>query len=199
MNFKLAKVFVLEKLRNELSKDLTYHSVEHTLDVMKSSRRLGEMEGLELKQMCLLETAALYHDIGFTDVYDGHEEASVQIAKETLPGFGYSQEDIQTITALIRATEYPQNPQNLLECIMVDSDLDSIGRNDMFTLGQRLQDEWSRFGNTLSSREWYELEIEFLKNHRYFTKSAFQLREAGKQENIQAFEVLLRVEQSGES
>lgn len=185
-----AKQFVLEKLSKGLSKDLTYHSVEHTLDVMIAARRLGEMEGLPNEQICLIETAALFHDIGFTKVYDGHEKISVQIARETLPEFGYSQEDIETITHLILATEIPQNPQNHMEEILADADLDYIGRDDMFLIGQRLQFEWCRHGKIKTLREWHEKQMKFLKKHQYFTKSAQKLREAKKQKNIQELEEL---------
>jgi uncharacterized protein len=193
MGFDAAKQFVLEKLGKELSKDLTYHSVEHTLDVMIAARRLGEMEGLSNEQIRLVETAALFHDIGFTETYDGHEDVSVQIAREVLPGFGYSQEDIETIISLIVATEIPQNPQNHLEEILADADLDYIGRDDMFLIGQRLQYEWYRHGIIKTLREWHEKQMDFLKKHRYFTKSAHKLREPKKQENIRELEELLNI------
>ena len=193
MDFDAVKQFVLEKLGKELSKDLTYHSVEHTLDVMIAARRLGEMEGLSNEQIRLVETAALFHDIGFTETYDGHEDISIQIAREVLPGFGYSQEDIETIISLILATEIPQNPQNHLEEILADADLDYIGRDDMFLIGQRLQYEWYRHGIIKTLREWHEKQMDFLKKHRYFTKSAHKLREPKKQENIRELEELLNI------
>jgi uncharacterized protein len=193
MDFDAVKQFVLEKLGKELSKDLTYHSVEHTLDVMIAARRLGEMEGLSNEQIRLVETAALFHDIGFTETYDGHEDVSIQIAREVLPGFGYSQEDIETIISLIVATEIPQNPQNHLEEILADADLDYIGRDDMFLIGQRLQYEWYRHGIIKTLREWHEKQMDFLKKHRYFTKSAHKLREPKKQENIRELEELLNI------
>lgn len=193
MDFDAVKQFVLEKLGKELSKYLTYHSVEHTLDVMIAARRLGEMEGLSNEQIRLVETAALFHDIGFTETYDGHEDISIQIAREVLPGFGYSQEDIETIISLILATEIPQNPQNHLEEILADADLDYIGRDDMFLIGQRLQYEWYRHGIIKTLREWHEKQMDFLKKHRYFTKSAHKLREPKKQENIRELEELLNI------
>jgi uncharacterized protein len=191
MNLDAAKLFVLKKLKRELSKDLTYHSVEHTQDVMQAARRLGEMEGLQSVQIDLLETAALMHDTGFTKIYDGHEEVSMQIAEEVLPQFEYSQSDIELIVDLIKTTELPQNPLNHMQEILADSDLDYIGRDDMFIIGQYLYDEWSRYGKIYSLREWNEQQIKFLKGHRFFTKSANKLREAKKQENIRKLEMLL--------
>lgn len=191
MDLDAAKLFVLKKLRRELSEDLTYHSVEHTLDVMQAVRRLGEMEGLQSVQIDLLETAALMHDTGFTKVYNGHEKVSMQITEEVLPQFGYSQADIELVVDLIKTTELPQNPLNDMQEILADADLDYIGRDDMFIIGQRLYDEWSRHGRIYSLREWNEQQINFLKGHRFFTKSANKLRKAKKQENIRKLEMLL--------
>ena len=151
MDFEAAKQFVLKKLKEELSKDLIYHSVEHTLDVINAAKRLGEMEGLQDEQICLVKTAALFHDIGFIKVYDGHEEVSMQIAGEVLPDFGYSQEDIEIIINLIRATKIPQKPQNHLEEILADSDLDYIGRDDMFVISNCIA---GIFGMTRRSRRF---------------------------------------------
>ncbi len=191
MDFEAAKQFVLMKLGEELSEDLIYHSVEHTLDVIEAVRRLGEMEGLQEAQIGLLETAALFHDVGFTKVYDGHEEVSMQIAREVLPQFGYPQADIEAIVDLIRTTVLPQTPQNHLDEILADADLDYIGRDDMFIIGQRLYDEWSRHGKIDSPREWNEKQMKFLKGHRFFTRSAKKLREVKKQENIRELEKIL--------
>ena len=191
MDLNAAKQFVLKKLRRELSEDLIYHSVEHTLDVMEAVRRLGEMEGLQNVQIILLETAALFHDLGFTEIYDGHEEVSVRFAREALPRFGYSQADIEVIVGMIRATKLPQNPQNHLEEVLADADLDYIGREDMFIIGQRLYNEWIRYGKIDSLREWNEKQMSFLKAHYYFTRSANTLRKGRKQENIRELEKAL--------
>ena len=191
LNTKAAKQFALDKLDSELDEDLVYHSVEHTLDVVNAARLLGEMEGLVSNDILLLETAALYHDIGFTETYEDHEEHSVKIARKALPEFGYSQNDIEIIAGAINATKIPQKPKNLLEEVLADSDLDYLGREDIFVIGQRLHYEWNRQGRDMSLVEWHETQIRFLQKHRYFTQSALNLREARKQENIRELENLL--------
>lgn len=193
MNFEALKQFVIGKLSNELNKDLTYHCVEHTMDVLESVDRLGKMEGILNDDICLLKTAALFHDLGFVDVYDGHEEASIVLASNTLPAYGYSAKSIEIISNLIRATKIPQSPQNHLEEILADADLDYLGRDDLFIIGQRLQYEWKKYGKISTLREWHEKQLAFIKNHKYFTKSAIKLRENKKQENIGELELLLCV------
>ena len=191
MKFQNAKQFALNKLKRELSEDLIYHSYGHTLDVVKAAKVLGKMEGLQNSDMRLLEIAALYHDIGFIESYEDHEEHSIRIASEALTNFGFSKEEIEIITSAIHATKIPQNPLNRIGEILADSDLDNLGREDVFVMGQRIHSEMSRHGRTLTLNEWYEEQMNFFKKHRYFTKSAIKMREAKKQENIRELENLL--------
>ena len=191
MNYSKAKNYVFKKLKTELSPDLHYHCIDHTKDVIKAAERLGKMEKVSKRELTLLKTAALFHDIGFIETYDGHEKISVRIARETLPGFGYSPEEIKAIEGMILATEIPQRPKTHLEKILADADLDYIGRDDLFLIGQRLQYEWKLRGITTSLKDWHEKQLEFLQQHSYFTESARKLREETKQQNIYELEKLL--------
>ncbi len=191
MDFAAAKNYVLNKLNTELKETLTYHSPNHTLDVIEAVERLAKLEGVNGHDVILLKTAALFHDIGFLKTYDGHEKASIKIAREVLPGFGYTPDDIDKIEGMIISTEIPQSPETHLEKILADADLDYIGRDDIFLIGQRLQYEWLKIGKINTLKEWHEKQLEFLKNHNYFTESAKRLREKKKQENIQEIEALL--------
>ncbi len=191
MDFEGVKRFVIEKLRKELSPLLYYHSIEHTLDVLDAAGRLAAMENVNGHELMLLKTGALFHDLGFCETYDGHENASIKIAREVLPGYEYSEEDIQIVEGLIKCTEIPQTPKNHLEMIMADADLDYLGRDDIFFTGQKLQYEWKLRGKISTIREWHEVQLRFIKNHRYFTASATKLREEAKQDNIRQLETLL--------
>lgn len=191
MDFEGVKVFVITKLRSELSPKLHYHSVDHTLDVVEAAERLAEMEKVNGHEKMLLKTGALFHDIGFCETYDGHEDVSIRIAEKILPGFGYTLSDINVITGLIKCTEIPQSPRNHLEEIMADADLDYLGRDDIFLTGQKLQYEWKLRGKISSLREWHEIQLKFIKAHHYFTVSAQKLREEGKQKNIEQLETLM--------
>ncbi len=191
LDFKGVEKLVLKKLKTELPTGLHYHSIYHTLDVKEAVERLAEMENINGHDKTLLKTAALFHDLGFIKTYDGHEKASAGCAKKILPDFGYQEEDIKQIEGMILATEIPQNPKNKLEKIIADADLDYIGRDDIFLIGQRLQYEWKLYGKISSLKEWHEIQLNFLRNHSFFTESAKKLRESKKQENIKEIEKLM--------
>ncbi len=191
MDFEGAKKYVLAKLKNGLDDNLYYHSVDHTLDVLEAVNRLAVLENINGHERELLRVGALFHDLGFIETYDGHENVSNRIAREILPQYGYSPEDINIIEGLISSTEIPQKPSTPLEQIMADADLDYLGRDDLFLIGQRLQYEWLLQGKISTIREWHEKQLEFIKGHEYFTASAKKLRNKRKQENIKELEILL--------
>lgn len=134
--------------------------------------------------MRLLATAALFHDAGFLKCAKGHEAESCGMAKAILPGYQYNANDIEQICGMIMATQLPQSPHNLLEQILADADLDYLGREDFFTIGDKLYQEFC-LSKTINDRnEWNKLQIDFIKEHTYFTKTAINLRQAKKEANI---------------
>src|SRR5687767_1915990 len=112
MQFEPVKAFILEKLRKELPPHLFYHSVHHVEDVYVAATRLAADEGVTGEDFTLLLTAVLFHDAGFLERMEEHEEASCRIASKILPDYGYSDEQIKRICGMIMATRIPQTPHN---------------------------------------------------------------------------------------
>ena len=185
IDFAAAKKFIVSKLRTELTPKLYYHSPEHTIDVYNATLRLAKLEKISGHDLLLLKTAALYHDAGLIKRYKEHEDASVQIAIETLPEFGYSSEDIEIICRLIASTCLPQAAESKIEKILCDADLDYLGRDDFFMIAHKLRYEWEELGFLHSTlKEWYQIQIDFLGEHHYYTPSANDLRYNGKIKNL---------------
>jgi predicted metal-dependent HD superfamily phosphohydrolase len=184
MEFQKAKKFILAKLRKELPRHLSYHSVEHVKDVYGAVESIGKKEGIKGEAMQLLLTAALFHDAGFLKGPKDHEKVSCDFAREHLPEFGYNAEQIETICGMIMATRIPQSPHNLLEQIICDADLDYLGRDDFFTIGNKLFEELSIYGIISDEDQWNSLQKRFLESHHYFTHTALQLRKAKKDEHL---------------
>ncbi len=185
MDFNGAKTHIISLLRRELPPELYYHCVEHTLDVCEATRRLNALENIKDHAAKLLETAALYHDAGMLIRYADHEEASVDIACQTLPGFGYTADDIDAVVNLIRITKLPQKAVTIEEQILCDADLDYLGRDDFFIHSFQLKLEWE-MNNVLKTNltEWLKVQVKFLSEHDYFTISARDLRGKIKAKNL---------------
>lgn len=164
--------FVLEKLERELSPQLYYHNLKHTIDVYNQVELIGRSEGVSRHDMLLLRTAALLHDVGHLVDYDTHEEMSSHFARLHLPRFRYTSEQIERVVELIMATKLPQKPQNTLEMIMCDADLEYLGRTDYHPVSQALYQELHERGRVNSPNEWRQMQIGFIEQHRYFTRTA---------------------------
>jgi predicted metal-dependent HD superfamily phosphohydrolase len=172
---------ILEKLEKNLPKNLYYHNLKHTVNVFYQTEMIGRAEGVTEEQLLLLKTAALLHDIGFLVSYDHHEEKGVEIAKNILATYHYSSDQISIINKLILATKYPQKPQNLLQQIICDADLDYLGRPDFIPTSQNLFRELFERNKIDTIEQWNKMQIKFMEKHRYFTATARRYREPEKQ------------------
>jgi uncharacterized protein len=188
-----AQAYAVERLQHDLPAIIQYHTLFHTQsDVIPAVDRLAAMERIEGEPLILLRTAAFFHDIGFVVKCSQHEDVSIQIAAEVLPLFQYTRRQIEVIRSLISTTKLPQSPHNLLDQVMADADLDVLGRPDFLSRNAALRAEMLALGSSMSDAEWYTDQLRFLSSHRYFTKSARSMRDAGKKINITALERLLR-------
>ena len=185
MDFQGAKSFIVDKLRKELDPAYTYHCIGHTLDVHAATLSLVGMEGIPEEEARLMEIAALYHDSGMLVKYVDHETASVGLASRFLPEFGFNKEEITVISGLIMVTRLPQKASSIAEQVICDADLDYLGREDFFIHAFELQHEWNHFGiRKTNLASWLDIQIKFLSEHDYFTKSATLLRSRRKTENL---------------
>ncbi len=164
-------------LKERLSPLLTYHNLDHTMDVTAQCMDIAKAEGITDKDSLLeLHIACIYHDAGFIEVYKGHEEIGCKMAREQLPGFGVNNTMIENICAIIMATKMPQKPQNILQQIICDADLDYLGRDDFFTISDSLCKEVLAYKIVGSKEEWEERQVYFLQSHTYFTQSSQKKR-----------------------
>ncbi|WP_205500806.1 HD domain-containing protein [Rufibacter psychrotolerans] len=185
ISFEQLQQHVVEKLRAGLAPHLTYHGVHHTLDVLQQATCIAQAEGITAEQeLLLLKTAALYHDTGFLLTYQQHEESSCALARQELPGFGFTPQEIETVCCLIMATKVPQAPQTKLQEILCDADLDYLGRPDFYEIGATLYQEFLHYGIVQEEADWHRVQLRFLESHRYFTRFSKNNRETQKQQHL---------------
>lgn len=191
---------VRERLNAGLEGNLYYHGVHHTFDdVLPAADRLCREEGLTPPDRELVLLAALFHDVGFLERYNGNEAIGARIAAETLPDWGYSSPEIERVLDLILATELHEVDGVMLQVpgpdalkrILCDADLDNLGREDFFRVSDSLRREIEEHGRKLGDLEWTSRQIVFVSQHRWFTESQRRLRQARKEENLRALQASL--------
>ena len=175
----LALYFHAKEELLKLPENIEYHGWMHTKTFFDCVCYLAELEEIPKDKLILLKAAALYHDRGYIKKAGGHEEESAEIARAELPEFGFSEEQIKEIVCLILSTKTPTTPKDRLEMIMCDSDLEALGRDYFPYVSELLRKESGK-----SKEEWAEIQIRFLKSHRYYTDSARKLFDRQKEENL---------------
>lgn len=192
INYYKAERHIMQLLERHLSKDLYYHSIDHTKDVVKAVERIALLENVTDEGLFLLKSAATYHDAGFIEQYEKNEPIGARLADEILPKYGYTEQHIERIKELIYVTMIPHKPKNLLEEIICDADLDYLGRDDFHQISDKLKRELMEHGKIGSDKEWDEIQVKFLKSHKYFTKTAKETRVKKKKENLKEVQERLK-------
>lgn len=178
---------VCHKILDDLSKGLpdylTYHCLDHTIDVANVCNHYIEYYMVADRVANLMRIAAVAHDYGYLFGPKDHEERSIKEVRPMLTD--YSEEEIALIEGMIRATKVPQQPLNMYEEMIADADLDYLGRDDYTKLASGLYKEFKHFGVVQNQSDWLEVQIKFLENHQFHTDWAKLNRTDRKQQVLQ--------------
>ena len=186
--------YVARLLREELSSDLTYHNLSHTIGVVQGVWSISENSELTRDEIEILELAAWFHDTGYLECYKGHEFESQKIAQTFLRKQNYPDEKTKRVLNCIAATKMPHQPVSLLEKVICDADLYHLSLTDYGYTQQRLREEWSKVLNLeFSDEEWINQNLKFLEEHRYFTSYGQKVLQKGKIVNIWRYKELHKI------
>ena len=185
---KIRRVYSFAKMYMEANTDHAYHNWNHAKDVAHASLRLSGMEGVAPQDRLKLLLASLMHDIYVVPGGKENEEISAKLCEMTLPNYGINVADTMQIADLVRVTDLRKQPQTLLEKIMRDADVDSLGRKDSLEKGKLVMQELGINGPL----EGYQAQLKFQQGHHWYTRSAQATRQHGKQKNIRRLEQEIR-------
>lgn len=184
--------YVLSILTERTPSNNVYHSVDHTRNVLNSSIEIGIKENLTPDEMEMVQIAAWFHDVGYVEKAEGHEEISAMYASNFLALENYPSDRIDLIIGCILATKVPQKPKNLLEKIICDSDLNHLGRSTFIEMNDRYRLEiQNNQHRVLSEYEWLTKTIDFMTRHRFFTDYAINNFSRQKEENLKFIQAQL--------
>lgn len=178
----ILKIYFHIKAELENSQELKkffYHGWLHTKSFYDAVCYLGVLEDVNADDFLKLKVAALYHDMGYTTgVEKDHEYKSAEITRQELPLFGADDCDAYDICRLIMSTAPGYRPDNIIEKIMRDADLEYIGRDYYPYVSELLRKE-----KGISDSVWKIEQISFLKDHKFLTSSAQLLFDKQKEVN----------------
>ncbi|MFZ5364571.1 MAG: hypothetical protein ACOZAG_03770, partial [Patescibacteria group bacterium] len=115
---------IVEKYQSE---DRVYHNIDH----IKNFLILLEKFGQKIKDIKGLRLAAWFHDVVYDTRAGGNEEQSAKYAEDSLKSLGISEEVINHVVALIRATKKHELIEGDSDSeIFLDVDLAILGSSD---------------------------------------------------------------------
>jgi predicted metal-dependent HD superfamily phosphohydrolase len=177
--------FIYEYFDKNKTKDLVYHDILHTTDVVKAAEKIGLGTNLNSEEMEILLISAWFHDTGYTIDREDHESASAEIASSYLNMNNYPPTKIEKVKSCILSTKLPQNPKNNVEQVLCDADLQHLAKKNFIERSEWLKVEEEKVtGNLISEIDWFNNSLNFISNHNFFTHYAKEKYSERKRENI---------------
>jgi predicted metal-dependent HD superfamily phosphohydrolase len=178
--------FVSNLLKDKLSNLYSYHNFNHTFTVVNAVKELCKKEDVSSDDKEMLLVAAWFHDTGYIDGYENHEQESVKIATAFLKEKGQSDEFIATVSSLIMATVKEYVPKTHLEKIIKDADFAHLVGVEYETTCELLRIELKNTWKLdFSNVEWAKENLNFLMNkHRFYTDYALRKWQPLKEKNL---------------
>ena len=177
--------YAFKFLTKKLAKNLFYHGPHHTEDVLNAVEKIAFNEKVSPEEFILIRAAVLFHDFGYIDKYLDNETIGADYAREILPKYGFSTSQIIKICDLIISTKVPQKPNNHLERIICDADLDYLGRKDFLSISSNFYRELKEYGMVKNKNHWDEIQIKFLRAHHFFTEYSINNRSILKKKHLE--------------
>lgn len=183
---KRAEAYVTALFGERLPAWAAYHDFTHTREVVEAVGEVGAGSGLDAVQMAVVTLAAWFHDTGYMDGAEEHEERSVALAEEFLRAHGYPEERLAEVIGCIRATKVPQKPVTLLEQVVCDSDLLHIGQEDALLKSALLRLEMeARTGEKFTDEAWLKKNIDFMACCTFHTPYAHRKYGERRRQNVE--------------
>lgn len=183
---KISEDYAKNLLKDKLSSVYTYHNLDHTIQVVDKIKILAKEENISPEDTENLILAGWFHDLGYVDDADNHEEESRKIASDFLKQHQFSEERIAKIGELILATDKFYKPKNHLEEIIKDADMYHLASDDYFRICENLRQEIKEVHHQKFSKlQWAELNITFFAKHKFYTKFAKENWQPEKEKNVE--------------
>lgn len=177
---------------------LVYHNLAHTKQVVQAAEQISSYYRLTDSDQLIVMLAVWFHDVGYVvGERKEHEQAGADAARNFIGMQQLPDSVAQAVEGCILATRIPQEPKNLLEQIVCDSDLFHLGSKDYKKRDKLLHAETElATGRNISGLEWTRTSILFLESHKYHTAYCQTLLKQQKEDNLERLRSKLERKQS---
>lgn len=193
-----AKLFVIDFFSQNRDPKYTFHTLEHTLHVVRQAEEIGRREGLDEREMQAVLIAAWFHDIGYMVQLEDHEFHSIQIVRSFLAQHAVPPETGDVVEACISATRRDHEPLTLPEKVIMDADVSHLGDPEFITISKKLRKERSACGNCeVQPLDYWKGTLAFMERQQFYTSFAVNKFEPVKIQNIEKVRSLIGEQETG--
>lgn len=208
-----AHEYVSYLLKDTKEKWYCFHNLDHTLEVFERSIYICKKENIDNELSELVKLWALFHDTGFLYQYDNNEPMARNslemfskkkdwwfqerlnfspLVNDFLMYHNYPHDKLEVVNNLILATMPYFKPNNILESIIKDSDMDNVGRDDFFENGRLIRQElknikWIEY----SDLQWNQNVYSLMSIFQYWTDTQKSERWKKYDENMQILKSII--------
>jgi len=189
---KKASKFIKARLHSAGHPELVFHNLTHTRHLVRSAQQIAGLSNLSDEDMTILMASVWFRDIGFTDKIEFPFESGARIAGSFFNDLGVLSTRIERIKDLILFNPQHNEPGNLLEKIIADTETVYLGKRSFMRKNDLLRKETElTTKQTITKEAWFKQMIGSLERHRYHTLSANTFWTDQKLENLIQLKMLV--------
>lgn len=186
------KLHVIDFFEKHPSQQLVFHTLEHTLSVVKQAESIGKAEGLTKEDLEAVIIASWFHDTGYLlQLYD-HEGESVKVAKGFFELNPVSETCEKTVIDCIEVTCRKREPKTMAECVILDADIAHVADENFIQISKKLKREMANCQNcTVKFNDYWGETLSFLGGLKFYTGYAQTHFQSALKQNIEKVKALL--------
>jgi class 3 adenylate cyclase len=176
---------IIKMFEDEAPPNLYFHNSSLVKSICNIVELLSTAESLPDEDFINLKLAAIFLYTGYISDYEKPMEASLRLAEEILPEYGFSQENVDSASRIIRSS-FNEKFDSLAVQILHDATYDYLGRVDYAKLTDKLLRERTEYGKHTDTNSWAEIQHKLLSEHEFLTPTARILRSVSVAEQLAA-------------
>ena len=174
---------IIKMFDDEAPPNLYFHNSAMLKNVTNQVELLSRAENLPDEDFINLKLASVFLYTGYISDYEKPMEASMRLVEEILPGYGFSQINVELTKSIIKNC-YTDHQESLTDNILHDAKYDYLGRVDYMKLTDRLLRERTEYGKHPDNKTWIEFQKKQLTDHQFTTTTAKLLRNVPMEDQI---------------
>jgi hypothetical protein len=174
---------IIKMFEDEAPPNLYFHNSSLVKNICNIVELLSTAENLPDEDFINLKLAAVFLYTGYITDYEKPMEASLRLAEEILPEYGFSQENVDSASGIIRSS-FAEKFDTQASAILHDAAYDYLGRVDYPKLTDKLLRERTEYGKHTDADSWIEIQHKVLSEHEFLTNTAKILRSVSVEEQL---------------